>query len=99
MKAIISRALPWMYIVVFVFARGKEIDLVVSDVGLPKMNGKQLFNELKNINPSVKVIVASGYIEPNEKSEFFKAGIKEFIQKPYPPDEVLKKIRESLDKE
>ncbi|HTY09570.1 MAG TPA: PAS domain S-box protein [Bacteroidota bacterium] len=80
-------------------ARGNEIDLVVSDIGLPKMNGRQLFKELKNINPSIKVIIASGYIDADEKSEIFKGGVEEFIQKPYLPDEVLKKIRSVLDKQ
>jgi PAS domain S-box-containing protein len=80
-------------------ARGNEISLVVSDVGLPKMNGEQLFKELKNINPSVKVIIASGYIDADQKSEIFRAGVKDFIQKPYTPDEVLKKIRAVLDQD
>ena len=75
-----------------------EIDLVVTDVGLPKITGEVLFHELKKLNPSVKVIVASGYIEAESKSEIFKAGVKEFIQKPYLPDEVLRKIREVLDR-
>ena len=69
--------------------------MVLSDVGLPKITGELLFGELKKLNPSVKVILASGYIDINSKSEVLKAGVKEFIQKPYFPDEVLKKIRES----
>ena len=75
-----------------------DIDLVVTDVGLPKISGEILFSELKKLNPSVNVIVASGYISADSKSEIFKAGVKEFIQKPYFPDEVLRKIREVLDR-
>ena len=45
----------------------------------------------------VKVNLAIGYIEPNMKFELLKAGAKEFIQKPYIPNEVLKKIREAID--
>ena len=74
-----------------------DISLVVTDVGLPKITGDALFLELKKLNPAVKVILASGYIDVNSKSEVLKAGVKEFIQKPYFPDEVLKKIREVLD--
>ncbi|MGA7160788.1 MAG: PAS domain S-box protein [Bacteroidota bacterium] len=79
-------------------SRMDEISLVLTDVGLPKMSGELLFWELKKLNPAVKVILASGYIDINSKSEILKAGVKEFIQKPYFPDEVLKKIREVLDR-
>ncbi|MGA9405814.1 MAG: PAS domain S-box protein [Bacteroidota bacterium] len=79
-------------------SRKDEINMVLSDVGLPKITGELLFGELKKLNPSVKVILASGYIDINSKSEVLKAGVKEFIQKPYFPDEVLKKIREVLDR-
>jgi PAS domain S-box-containing protein len=75
-----------------------EIALVVTDVGLPKISGDQLFFELKKVNPSVRVILVSGYIDPGIKSEIFKAGVHDFVQKPYDPNEVLKKVRESIDR-
>jgi PAS domain S-box-containing protein len=74
-----------------------EISLVLTDVGLPKMSGLEEFLELKAINPGVKVIFASGYIDPHLRSEMQKHAAKDFIQKPYNPEEVLKKIREVLD--
>jgi two-component system cell cycle sensor histidine kinase/response regulator CckA len=74
-----------------------DIDLVVTDMGLPKMTGGEEFERLLEINPLVKVIVASGFFEPNVKSELYKAGVKNFIQKPYYPDDVLHKIRVVLD--
>ena len=75
----------------------KEIDLVLSDMGLPGMTGAEVFKKLKEINPDVKVTLASGFIDPDVKSELFKAGAKGFIQKPYSPDEVLRKLREVLE--
>jgi len=75
----------------------KEIDLVISDMGLPKLDGYSSFKELKQINPAIKFVIASGYIDPAEKSEFLKSGIKEFIQKPYVPNDLLSKIRKILD--
>jgi two-component system, cell cycle sensor histidine kinase and response regulator CckA len=74
-----------------------EIDLVLTDAGLPKMTGIEAFKKLREINPKIKVMLASGYIELNEKSELFKAGVKVFIQKPYNPYEVLYEIRNTLD--
>ncbi len=75
-----------------------KIDLVLTDVGLPKLDGRGVFSQIKALNPQVRVIFASGYLEPDVKSEMFKAGVKDFVQKPYMPNEVLVKIREVLDK-
>ena len=77
----------------------ENISLVLSDVGLPKLSGDRLYLELKKINPSMPVILASGYFDQQMKSELFKAGARGFIQKPYDLDDVLGKIREALDME
>jgi CheY-like chemotaxis protein len=80
------------------YTRNKDtIHLVLSDHGLPKLSGSEVFKRMKQLNPKVKAILASGYIEPNQKSEIFKSGIKDFVQKPYDPQEVLRKVREVLD--
>ena len=77
--------------------RRGEIALVLSDMGLPKMGGYELFQRLKSMDPSVKLILASGYLEPNLKSEILKAGAKDFIQKPYSPEQIQETIRRLLD--
>jgi DNA-binding response OmpR family regulator len=48
-------------------------------------------------DPRVKVILMSGYLEPQFKVELLKSGAKGFVQKPYVPADVVKKIREVLD--
>ena len=75
----------------------QEIALVITDLGLPVLTGSDEFKKLKEINPSVKVIFASGYFEPDIKSELLKDGAKGFIQKPYEPNDVLRIIRQILD--
>jgi PAS domain S-box len=76
---------------------GKEIALVLSDMGLPKLDGYSAFKELKQINPAIKFVLASGYFDPEQKPEILKSGVKGFIQKPYVPNEMLNKIRNVLD--
>ena len=76
----------------------KQIALVLTDMGLPKLDGSEMFTMLKMRDPDVKVILASGYLEPNYKRELLKAGAKDFVQKPYETEEVLKKIRAILDR-
>jgi two-component system, cell cycle sensor histidine kinase and response regulator CckA len=74
-----------------------EIDLVLTDLGLPGITGKDVFQNLLEINADVKVVLASGFFEPEVKSNLLEAGVKGFIQKPYIQDDILRIIREVLD--
>ncbi len=74
-------------------ANSEEIGLVVCDLGLPRLGGRDAFMRMKEQKPSVRAIVASGYLEPNLRSEMLKAGVLDTIQKPYDFREMLQKIR------
>lgn len=71
----------------------EEIDVVLLDMGLPKLSGRELLLKIRSENPDVKVIVTSGYIEPAIKSEIDRARRIEFLQKPYTPDDLFKTLR------
>ncbi len=73
------------------------IALVITDMGLPKLGGFEAFLEMKKANPNVKAVLASGYLDPGLKAEILKAGARDFIQKPYEPNDILQKIREIID--
>ncbi|CAN5586550.1 hypothetical protein BH20VER1_BH20VER1_22360 [soil metagenome] len=75
-----------------------EIGLVVCDLGLPKLGGRDAFLRMKEVKPSVRAIVASGYLEPSVRSEILKAGVIDTIQKPYDFDELIAKIRSIIGK-
>lgn len=66
-------------------------------MGLPKLAEDKLLLKLKKLEPKVRVLIASGYVDPNQKSELLRTGAKDIIIKPYEPSEVLKKVREVLD--
>lgn len=74
-----------------------EIHLVLCDMGLPKFSGYEVYQKLKKLNPSIWMALASGYLEPGVKSEILKGGVKDFIQKPYSPSQMLRTIRSVLD--
>lgn len=74
-----------------------EIALILSDIGLPKMSGWEMFSNIREIDPKAKIIFASGYIDPQIRSEMFEIGIKEIVQKPYDPIQIIKKVREMID--
>ncbi len=75
----------------------EEIRLVVSDFGLPKRNGFEAFKRIKDINPSVKFIIASGFVEPETKIAMVRAGVNDVIQKPYSAENMLHSVRSILD--
>ena len=77
----------------------KAIDVVLLDLGLPKMTGREVLRHIKNENPDAKVVIASGYLEPEVKSEIDRAGVKYFLSKPYRPDEVVQALQSLIERE
>lgn len=71
----------------------QEIGVVLLDLGLPKLSGWEVFKNLKQQNPDVCVIVASGYLDPDVKSRMHHAGVQYFIEKPYKLDDLLTTLR------
>ncbi|MBI3363714.1 MAG: PAS domain S-box protein [Ignavibacteriae bacterium] len=76
-----------------------QIAVILSDMGLPRLGGWEMFQKMRELNPKVRAILASGYFDPNLKIDMLKAGAKDFIQKPYVSEEILKRIREVIDQE
>jgi PAS domain S-box-containing protein len=79
--------------------QGKQIDLVILDLGMPGMGGDKCLKELLRINPSVKVLIASGYAATQTVQSVLEAGASGFMAKPYRLEDMLKKVREVLDGE
>jgi DNA-binding response OmpR family regulator len=75
---------------------GKEIDAVLLDIRLPKKGGEQVFQEIKMMNSAVKVIMASGFLDPKTKIDMTLAGVKHFVDKPYVLIEVLDIVEDML---
>jgi PAS domain S-box-containing protein len=75
----------------------EEIALVITDIGLPKLNGWEAFLRMKALQPRITAIIATGYIDARQRSEMLKGGAKDLVQKPFVPNLLLKKVREVLD--
>ncbi|RIE12490.1 response regulator [Candidatus Cryosericum hinesii] len=71
-----------------------SIDLVLVDMMMPHMNGKDLFEKLREINPSVAAILMSGYDATD--TPFASTGFVAFIPKPYTLQELATRVRQSL---
>jgi two-component system cell cycle sensor histidine kinase/response regulator CckA len=75
----------------------KEIQLVLTDMDLPKLGGEKLIKALLEINSKLRIIFASGYVEPEVKAKVLKSGAKAFLAKPYDHVAMLATVREVLD--
>lgn len=75
-----------------------KIDLVILDMIMPDVSGKEAFDEMKRINPHVKILLSSGYSLDSHAKEIIQHGSSGFIQKPFVTKDLSKKIRGLLDK-
>lgn len=73
-----------------------EIGLVLCDLGLPRMGGREAFLRMKQSRPGVRVIVASGYLEPATRSQIMEDGVIDTIQKPYNFHDLVTKVRATI---
>ncbi len=64
-------------------ARREEIDVVILDLDMPRLNGEQALARLKDFDPDVKVLISSGYIDRERESSLRDAGVDGLFYKPY----------------
>lgn len=76
--------------------RTEEIALVIMDRIMPKVDGIQAYNQLKEINPLVKVIISSGY-SADEAESLRNSGVFDFLDKPYRIGEMANVVRKAID--
>lgn len=74
----------------------EEIDLVILDLVLPEMGGAEIFDQLKQIDPNVKVLLSTGYGIVGEAGKLLNRGCEGFIQKPFRIDQLARKLDEIL---
>jgi CheY-like chemotaxis protein len=76
----------------------KEISLVLLDMVMPKIDGREVFRRVREINPRVKVIVSSGYSHDRDADDLLEQGAAGFVQKPYRMADLLKMVEKVLDR-
>ena len=73
-----------------------ELDLVILDLTMPRLSGEEVFSQLRRLQPKVRVLLSSGYNEAETTNRFAGKGLAGFIQKPYTPSSLRRKLQEIL---
>lgn len=80
-----------------VYRSAERVDLVLTDLVMPEMGGKELAQELRKIAPRVKVLAITGYTLAEEVKELKQAGILDVIHKPFEVKALAEVVRQTLD--
>jgi two-component system cell cycle sensor histidine kinase/response regulator CckA len=80
-----------------VYRSAERVDLVLTDLVMPEMGGKELAQELKKIAPHVKVLAITGYTLVENMEELKQAGVSDVVHKPFEVETLAKVIRQTLD--
>jgi two-component system, cell cycle sensor histidine kinase and response regulator CckA len=75
----------------------ENIDLIILDMVMPEMGGGEVFDELKKINPKVKVLLSSGYSLNGQASKIINRGCVGFIQKPFTIHDIAIQLRKFIN--
>ena len=75
-----------------------EIRLALLDMIMPKLNGRRLYEQIHARNPSLPVVFSTGYAGDTEDREFLSGKGVRVVRKPYSAAELLKAVRDELDR-
>jgi CheY-like chemotaxis protein len=66
-----------------------SIDLVVCDLGLPGLGGREVFFVIRKVDPAVRFVILSGFVDASERAELVEAGVAGFLEKPCRVEDLL----------
>lgn len=79
--------------------RQEHINLILSDLKMPKMDGVELLRVAKTLHPEVEVILITGFGTVDTAVTAMKDGAFDYIQKPFKPRDIIKLVRKALEKQ
>jgi two-component system, cell cycle sensor histidine kinase and response regulator CckA len=79
--------------------RGSLIAVVVLDILMPGMGGREAFRRIREIDPAARIIVSSGHDQERDAIDLIREGAVAFVQKPYRITEFVRKVGEIMEKD
>ncbi|HAS53573.1 MAG TPA: hybrid sensor histidine kinase/response regulator, partial [Nitrospiraceae bacterium] len=75
---------------------GEQISVVLLDMVMPEMDGREVFRSIRELDPAAKIIVSSGYSHDRDADYLLEQGAAGFVQKPYRMVELANALSEVL---
>jgi DNA-binding response OmpR family regulator len=72
------------------------IDLVITDLVMPGMDGKALAQELLRRDPTIRILISTGFSAESDIASLLEGGVRGVVMKPYQGEQLFSKIREAL---
>jgi two-component system, cell cycle sensor histidine kinase and response regulator CckA len=73
-----------------------KIDLVITDLIMPGMDGRALAEELMRRDPAIRILVSTGFSADSDITSLVESGVKGVVMKPYQSEQLFEKIREAM---
>ena len=73
-----------------------DIDLIIMDMVMPIMDGREAFSEIRRIDPGQKIFIISGYSQREDLEDMLEKGAVGFLRKPFQVKEIVSKVKEIL---
>jgi len=75
----------------------KEYDIVLTDIRMPDIGGMRVLRDIKRANPSLPVVMITGYASIPSSVQAMKLGAADYIEKPFTPDQLINAVASALD--
>ncbi|MCK4547004.1 MAG: PAS domain S-box protein [Candidatus Eisenbacteria sp.] len=79
-----------------IFDEDQAVDVVVLDMVMPRLDGEGTFRALQERDPSVKIVISSGYAEDEKVRDLLKKGALAFVQKPYRAQTLARAVQDAM---
>ena len=75
----------------------KEYDIVLTDIRMPDIGGMRVLRDIKRANPSLPVVMITGYASVQSSVQAMKLGAADYIEKPFTPEQLINAVASALD--
>ena len=78
-------------------AEANKFDIVVTDLKMEGMDGMEVLSRMRQLNPATRVIIITGYAQPETAEEAFRLGVFDFIPKPFRLEQLKEAILRAVN--
>jgi DNA-binding NtrC family response regulator len=76
----------------------QNYDIVLTDIRMPEIGGMRILRDIKRTKPSLPVVIITGYATVDSAVQAMKLGASDYIEKPFTPEELVKRVQQALKK-